>query len=259
MRPFATFTTMLLLCACLGNSAFAGETSIYSKIGVMDWVEHADGKQFVRETGTTQEIGIEHHADLGGADIELSAGTWLAQLYYDGVKLETMEPYKTVSGDFGLKGYAGASVPVPVTDKLTVATMAGLSLNSFIRFVPGELWLVLGAKTGLIAKYEKYELKAGIQYPFFTSDTVNLTSQGVHDLVTTRPKGQISPFCEFNIKINDSWKVGGYFEMWRWAASDEETYRYTGNNPGSVLAKNNSLYQPDTTVLNTGISIDYRF
>jgi hypothetical protein len=192
-------------------------------------------------------------------DFDTSVGIWAAELAYDGVVLETKKTYKTVTGDIGLKGYAGVSVPVPVTDKFTVATMAGVNLNSFMRPICGELWLVLGAKTGLIARYEDFELKGGIQYPFFTTDFSYPSAAGVKDPIALKPKGMISPFMEASYKINDRWKVGAYVDMWRWAASNEVPFKYVGNNPGSVMAKNNTLYQPDTNVVNSGVSLEYHF
>lgn len=259
MKLMVTTITIVLLTVSSVCSALAGDLSLYTKIGVMDWRERVDGKQFVRETGPTEEIGVQGSMNFEGVDFDTSVGIWAAELAYDGVKLETMQPHKTISGDIGFKGYAGVSVPVPLTDKLTVATMAGVNLNTFIRPICGELWLVLGAKTGLIARYENFEVKGGIQYPFATRDFSYPSAAGVKNPVTLKPKGMISPFAEVSFKINDWWTVGAYLDMWRWSASNEVPFKYVGNNPGSALAKSGALYQPDTNVINSGISLNYRF
>lgn len=261
---FRAIFVFILLQSLIGSAlaeekAQKSNLSVYFRTGYMDWVEKADGKQFVRETGATQEAGVIYPFSCAQIAFSPSIGVWNALLYYDGSKAETEEPYKTFSGDIGIKANLNVSVPIKVADNMILAPMTELDAITFVRAAPGELWMVLAARTGLIATFRGIDLKGGVLFPFFTSDTVDWKSVGVKSLITVQPKGMITPFAEVNYKLSERWTAGAYFEMWRWAASDGEPYQYVGNNPNSVLAKGGSLYQPDTIVVSTGLSMFYQF
>ena len=256
MKMIVIVVAMLLVHV---SYCFAGGISLYAKTGFLDWKEHVDGKRFMSETGAIQEFGVNKSTSVDGVEFYQSLGVWFGELSYDGVRLEDKTPLKTISGDVGFKGKVGLNVPVLLTDNLGISALTGIDTNVFVRFVPGEIWTVVTAKTGLGLVYKNYEIKAGVLYPVFTSDTVSLSNFGVKDWETTHPKGMISPFAELTAKLDDQWTVGAYFEVWRWSQSNPVPYRYVGANPGSALAKDNVLYQPDTTVINSGINLNCRF
>src|SRR6266567_4038248 len=202
MRVIVIVSVLLFIIV---TSSFAGDYSAYSRAGIMDWTEQVNGKQIVREIGLSQEIGVKHKLNYEGVDFTQSIGTWLAELYYDGSKAETGEPYKKITGDVGLKANLGVSVPTQITDKLTLATIAGVDADAFFRIISGEIWVVTAVKTGVDVTYDGIEVKGGILYPFFTSDTADWSSVGVQGLITVHPKGLITPFMEMNVKITERW------------------------------------------------------
>jgi hypothetical protein len=115
---------------------------------------------------------------------------------------------------------------------------------------------VLSAKAGIRAKIHNFEMSAGALYPFYTTDTIYGWPT---DDFTVHPKGMVTAFADLTYNINKQWCVGAYYKMWRWSASENVNYKYTGNNINSAIANGNSAYQPDTNILNAGISIIYHF
>lgn len=237
--------------------AKAAGFSLYSKAGFIDLKETVNGQQYVREQGAVSEVGVLYDNNLAGIDVAPSFGVWGAVLKYEGSNLDTSLPtsLNSTTGFYGAKVNLPASKLFELSPDFSVGPLVSVDANYFVRTV-GERWLVLSAKSGIKAEVYSLEMSAGALYPFYTVDTIYGWPT---DSFTVHPKGMVTGFADLKYKAGKSWSLGAYFEMWRWSASENVHYNYTGNNTNSAIATGSSAYQPETVIINVGFSVDYRF
>ena len=253
----------VLLYVALGPTlrpAFAGDLFIFNKTGFMDWSESiVNGNDYISETGVTEEFGGGYRGNVAGIELTPSAAIWGSVFAYDGVHADTLTPWKTITGDFGVKGALDVAVPIQLSENLNIAPTAGTGVNYFVRSVGPEYWVVLTVKAGLRASYKGFTASAGAMLPYYTSDSIDWTDIGMNSSVTVRPKGQVSPYAEVSYRTG-KWEFGAFFEQMKWDASDLVPYKqFTNKSPAAVIAVNGSLYQPDTVINHGGLSVVYHF
>jgi len=236
-------------------TAIAGDWSLYSKTGYIDWNEKSSSVQYVRETGGTGEIGIEYKKKIIGVDFVPAIGFWGAGLQYEGSNIDTQKPLEMTSGYFGIKSGVTASKLFSIAPDIAVGPLVAAGTNFFVRTI-GEYWFTGTVKGGAMVRISGFEISAGAFYPVFTTNTIYNWDT---DNFTLRPKGKITPFADMKYKLNKQWDMGAYFEIWEWGDSNPVTINYTGNNKTSVIASGGRAYQPATTVINSGISLNYHF
>ncbi len=256
MTP-AYIVLLIISLLVFALSAEAGDVSIYTKTGFIYFKEEVQGNDFVREQGLTNEIGIRYKNSILGVDIMPSLGVWGALLEYKGIELDDEFPsaLNQTTAYYGIKTSLPVSRIFEVAPYLSIGPLVGIDMNFFVRTI-GERWLVLSAKSGIKVVSYNVEASAGVLYPFYTSDTnYGWPTEGF----TVYPKAMVTTFADVNYKINKRWDVGVYYEMWRWSASEKVAYRYNGNSINSAIAQGGFAYQPDTQVINLGISVGYHF
>ena len=253
-----------LLCCLFLTATFspscAGDLFIFNKIGVMDWNEtDHSGKQYMRETGPTAELGIGYRDAAYGIEIAPAASIWGAVLDFEGSHADTDTPWRTTTSSAGIKGVLDFAVPVHFSDNLSIAPTAGAGINYFSRTIGNETWVSLTAKAGLRVSYKKFSASVGTMHPFYTTNKVNWRDIGMECSLTLKPKGQFSPYSELSYRIG-KFEIGAYFEQLKWLASAPVTYKnFNSNKSGVVMEKNGFLYQPETIVNKGGLSISYLF
>lgn len=253
------FTALALLVAVTCASAVqAGELSLFSKTGYMDWKEIENGRQFIRETGPTQELGVRLLTRPGFLEMHSTMAVWGAVFGYDGRSAETAQPRKMTTGNAGVRGEHLVAVPVRVSPGVEFAPLAAVGGGYFWRSVGPEHWLVLDAKAGARVKVRGFELLGGVRLPWKTRSVVDWTGIGASSKATLEPKGKMTPFLEANVR-RGNWKVGLFYEPLRWEASPSVPFSYSGNNPAAALATATGIHQPATRVQHLGISVEYRF
>lgn len=247
---------VLILSSVIPSIARAGDMALYVKSGVLNWEENSNAGNNKR-IGAVQEGGLKYvKTDSDGVGYEQSVGLWHALTYHDGINPETGDQAKDITSDLGLKTYTGISIPVPICECLSVGTIAGIGTNTFLH-MPNDFWFVLNSKNGLIVNFEELEVRAGVLYPLYSNNIINYS--GVQGLVSVQPKGELSPFVELTVTLSKNWKLGAYYETWKWAKSGAVPFTYTGKNLSSPLSKGTTLSQPATTVINSGLNLEYRF
>ncbi len=248
-----TIISLLLYPLSVG----AGDFSIYTKLGFLDLKETINGDTFVREQGATNEIGVIYRDKIFGFELMPSIGFWGAVLNYEGADLDSEHQslLQTTSAYYGLKAEFAVSRLFNVTQDISIGPLVGADINYFVRSI-GERWLILSAKGAIRAEIGDFELTAGIRYPYYTADT----NYGwpTSDF-TVYPKGRLTTFADLKYKINNRWDAGVYYEILKWSESDKVKYKYNGTSINSAIANGDFAYQPDTRILNIGISIVYHF
>jgi hypothetical protein len=240
------------------STAVAGDFSLYSKTGYMDWLETTNGRQYIRESGPTEELGVSYTGSVSAVQVTSSVGLWGAVFAYDGVRASTMEKQEMTTGNVGTKGSVALALPVQLSKNFRISPLTAVEAEYFTRFVGPEGWLVLSVKGGLIMDYKHFCLAGGVYYPFYTRNSLDWTALGAADSYTLHPKGEITPYVETKFRFH-KWEIGAFYEMKRWSASDAIPFRYNGPQNGSAISNYSVVYQPETVVNHGGVSIAYHF
>ena len=257
MRFLALLSLLCTLFAVVPVSE-ASDFSLYSKTGYMNWKEVENGRQFIREKGPTEEIGVSYMTKMYFLDLNAKVGVWGSVFGYDGSSAETANPEKMTTGDFGGKGALMLALPIPISGKVEIAPVIGTGVDYFWRSVGPEKWLVFSSKAGARVKVGPVELLGGVMLPYKTTDSIDWTAIGASSKVSVSPKGMMTPFVEAKAKTG-RWEISLFYEPMRWGASDKAPFAYSGQNTTAAIATVTGIYQPETIVQHMGISFGYHF
>lgn len=95
-------------------------------------------------------------------------------------------------------------------------------------------------------------LQGGVKLPFYASEYVDMSSSGANDLSLT-PRADYSLYASVDYRVTERWKLGGYFDSYRFKPSDIIPLTVGGVPAGA------ESYQSKGQQGRIGIYLDYRF
>jgi hypothetical protein len=258
MRQFAA--GILLLSSVLPAQAeqlavtFGGE--------YFSWREYDGSDKLLEETGLRHFVGLDA-ASVPASNwvYGLRSRVYLGRVAYDG-QTQSGTPHTTDTD------YLGWTAELDFTHRFTSTVAApgswGLTLS-----VGYDSWLrSLRDNAGVSGYDERYDVgfgrlgavysggngwsvQGGVKLPFYTSESVGLTRIGFDSDPTLKPKPDYSLYATVSYRLNSRWDIGGYYDSYRFRASDSALV--TGD--GSLY----SVYQPKSQQDTVGFYLNFRF
>lgn len=248
------------LFPCLALPAYAAPVDISGGVERFVWQEYGDGgSKLLKESGQRLFVAVEAENEVSdrwtyGFRSRVYSGT----VDYDGQSWASAS-HATESD------YDGVAILADFTGRFIGA--AGGYSDLGLRFgLGGEAWrrhilsnqgvsghteeyVVVFGKLGLAYIPEQGWLgEVGAKYPFAVDVDVD-----IDDDVSLSPRGAFSFYARIGYNFNQRWSIKGYYDSYRFKASDPEPL-----SSGGVVV-NPAVIQPESAMDTLGISVGFYF
>lgn len=197
------------------------------------WEESTSAGRLLEESGTLYRGGAiwRHPFSADRMLLEVRGSGYIGRVNYDGqacsVSSSSCTPYRSdvdylgvtgeatvarrYGGSTGSEFFAGGGVDIWERDIKGDSNTAGVIEDWFVLYVlagTGYRWSHPAAR---------YEVRAGLKYPLYTSDTNHFYD------VTVEPKGRVSGFARFTVDFPSTrprWGIGAFYDSYRFERSD---------------------------------------
>lgn len=237
---------------------------VYGKTGSFSWVEWYNGKEFIRDDGTIQAMGITR-TDALNKKLLLSETfeLWGGSPAYDGEFFATEKELLVADNKYeGRREEIRATLQFPL-EKLTLNPFASIEHKCWSREVEREFWDMAYSRIGIkisqidLSANTSMHISGGKTLPFYTKNYFNVSSSTDYADVILRPKARPGTFWEIMLKVY-SWDIGLSYEKTVFDLSDGvETPRI--KNITVSAPKTTFFYQPKSITATTWLKIGYNF
>jgi hypothetical protein len=253
----------LLLASAISLLAGApawAEWSVSAELERFRWAESVSPS--VTETGPRAALGVLWIQD-GEASWRLA---YLGRLYggspdYDGAFLFSGLPLT------GKTEYFGLANELQMVHRLTGAPAGGLEavagvgwdywereLSAFQKEEYYVGYLRLGGRFNAYAATGWFAT-GGIKYPVYAKLDAHFRNLGFDQNPALKPKGQPSLYADIGYRFNANWSVAGYYDSYRFGASEPVVVTGEAFAPGARFA----FFQPKSKLDALGVRLQYSF
>lgn len=251
----AYFCALVCLCGVGLATAGADELALMGGAERIQWEESTSAGRLLEESGTLFRGGGFWRRPFSEDRmlLEIRGSGYFGRLKYDGqacnVASSVCTPYQSHANYLGLAGEATVAREYGGTPGGEI--FAGGGFDTWRRDIKGdsntsgvvEDWFLLYAIAGGGYRWShpgaRYELRAGLKYPLYASDTNHFYD------VTVEPKGRVSGFARLVVDFPDAarprWGLGAYYDSYRFDRSDVVRV-----DPARTGCSNCGVFQPRT-------------
>lgn len=246
------FVTLFSFGLC---ASAAAELALTGGVERVQWQEFTGGGRLLEESGTLFRGGAVWRQSYSEDRmlLELRGSGYFGRLSYDGQACNltdsTCTPYQSKADYLGFTGEGTVARLYGGSQGSEV--FAGGGVDAWRRDIKGdsntggvvEDWFVLYLLAGGGVRWSgpdaRYQLRAGLKYPFYASDTNHFYD------VTVEPKGRLSGFARVVVDFPGAgparWGLGAFYDSYRFDRSDVIRV-----NPNSGICASCGVFQPRT-------------